>query len=111
MDGMAVEHNRGVCVPNTARARHLSESDEHITRGTWGHRSPPEDIRVFEQYNRLLRALVRAGEWTVLVLFVATLSTYLGFLAAGNFENVVFWDGSNRACVLIGATGEIGGGQ
>jgi hypothetical protein len=112
MDGLVIEHSRSVCIPNTpASAAALAESDETTTQDSWGCRSPPQDIRVFEQYNRLLRRLGKVGEWTVWVLFVATLGTYLRLLAVGDFENVVFWDGSNRACVLVGATGEIAGGH
>jgi hypothetical protein len=73
----------------------------------WGKRPQFDDVRAFRRYNTILRHLARAGEILVCGLVLAVMSTFLGFLYAGNFENLIFWDGTEHACLMDGATGYI----
>jgi hypothetical protein len=74
---------------------------------SWGCRPELDDVRAFRCYNILLRHLAQAGQFAVFVLTIAVASTFIGFLYAGNFENVIFWDGTDHTCVLDGNTGHI----
>jgi hypothetical protein len=107
MSSVATVHVSGLRAPATSVAANPVDT-QILAQGTWGCRPAPEDVRALRRYNLLLRHLGQAGEWTVAVLFVAVLATYLGFLGTGDFTDVVFWDGTNHACVLIGNTGAIG---
>lgn len=74
---------------------------------TWGRRSDHYDVRALRRYNALLRKLVGAGECCVYLLAIVSATLFLWFLYTGNFENVIFTDGTDLTCVLNGSTGEI----
>ncbi|MDB6013645.1 MAG: hypothetical protein JWL65_5895 [Gammaproteobacteria bacterium] len=73
----------------------------------WGKKPQFDDVRAFRRYNTFLRDFARAGEVLVCVLVVAVMGTFIGFLYGGNFENLIFWDGTDHACILDGGTGHI----
>jgi hypothetical protein len=99
---MAITRTRRDPVSNTTvlAAAAFPETD-------WGKQPRFDDVRAFHQYNRFLRRGVLVGELLVCALVVVTVSTFLGFLYSGNFENLIFWDGTDHACILDGNTGQI----
>lgn len=74
---------------------------------TWARPPNHKDVRALRRYNKLLRALSRAGEIAVHVLLALVLLVVGGMLYVGNFENIIFTDGTSVACMLDGSTGEI----
>jgi hypothetical protein len=74
---------------------------------SWGRRSDHHDVRAMRRYNVLLRKLATVGECVVYLLAVLSAALFLWFLYFGNFENVIFTDGTDLTCVLNGSTGEI----
>lgn len=73
----------------------------------WGRDPEHFDVRALRKYNRLLRRMIMAGEWMVYLLVLAVVGGLSGFLFFGNFENVIFTDGTSLSCILDGNTGEI----
>lgn len=73
----------------------------------WGRKPRFDDVRAFHRYNTLLRHCAHTGQILVCVLVVTVMSTFLGFLYGGNFENLIFWDGTGHSCILDGGTGYI----
>ncbi len=74
---------------------------------TWGHEPEHFDVRAQRQYNALLRRMVVLGEWAVVLLTLAVVICFTAFLFFGNFENIIFTDGTSLSCILDGNTGEI----
>ena len=77
----------------------------------WGKHAESGDVRALRRYNALLLRMVSAGEASVYVLTVLTSVLFVWFLYTGNFENIIFTDGTDRSCILQGATGEIVNGN
>lgn len=76
-------------------------------RTAWGR--PPEhrDIRALRRYNRVLHRLSIAGECLAGALTALVVGIFIAFLFTGNFENIIFTDGTSLTCVFDGNTGEI----
>ena len=75
---------------------------------SWGSSSGEDvDVRALRRYNRLLGVLLNVGEWICMGLlpFVAVAALWL--VTQTNFENVVFYDGTDSICIYDGTTGEI----
>lgn len=85
--------------------------EEVIAASSWGKRAEQGDVRALRRYNALLQRLMGIGETTVYVLAVLVATLFLWFLYTGNFENVIFTDGTDLTCVLNGATGAIVNGK
>lgn len=78
---------------------------------SWGKRAEHSDVRALRRYNALLLRLVSIGEASVYLLTALVVALFLWFLYMGNFENVVFTDGTDLTCILNGSTGEIVDGK
>lgn len=74
---------------------------------SWGKRPEQHDVRALRRYNALLKKVVLLLEIVVYALAVAVVAVFLWVLWDGNFENVIFTDGTSLACILDGNTGEI----
>jgi hypothetical protein len=74
---------------------------------SWGKAPVHLDARALRLYNRILEKLVKTGEILVYILTVSVLGVFLWFLFMGNFENVIFTDGTSVTCILQGKSGEI----
>jgi len=87
--------------------------DEHIESATtsWGKRAEHGDVRALRRYNALLQRLMGIGEVSVYLLSALVVALFLWFLYMGNFENVIFTDGTDLTCILNGATGAIVNGK
>lgn len=85
--------------------------DTGIAASAWGKRAEQGDVRALRRYNALLQRLMVVGEASVYVLSTLVVALFLWFLYTGNFENVIFTDGTDVTCILNGATGEIVNGK
>jgi hypothetical protein len=74
---------------------------------TWGKRPEFSDVRALRRYNALLRGVSTVGEWIATILVWSMVMLALWFLFTGDFEDVIFTDGTSLTCVLDGRTGEI----
>ncbi len=83
----------------------MDQQDGNFT--SWGHDPEHFDVRALRRYNALLHKLVVAGEWAVVILTLATVICFVGVLFFGNFEDIIFTDGTSLSCILDGNTGEI----
>lgn len=73
----------------------------------WGRDAEHFDVRALRHYNVLLRKMVVLGECAVVLLTLMAVAGFMAFLFYGNFENVIFTDGTNETCILDGKTGAI----
>lgn len=82
--------------------------DAHtLTTSTWGKNSTDIDVRALRRYQKILRAFSSFGEWASFALAHCVLIAIVLLILLTNFENVIFYDGTDMTCVLNGATGEI----
>lgn len=77
------------------------------TTSSWGRSSQELDVRALRRYNRFLAALSSIAEWLVILLIPILLVAVIVLLTRTNFENAIFYDGTDMICVYDGATGEI----
>ena len=77
----------------------------------WGKRAQPSDVRALRRYNAMLLRMASAGEVSVYVLATLSTALFVWFLYWGNFENIIFTDGTELTCVLNGSTGEMINGK
>lgn len=80
---------------------------QYLQHSSWGKGSGGLDVRALRRYNRLLKIFALTGEILVPLLLLVYLVVAGVFLYTGNFENVIFQDGTSLSCVLDGTTGEI----
>jgi hypothetical protein len=74
---------------------------------TWGNTGEKVDVRALRRYSSWLAVGLNTAEWLAIALGVAIALAMGGTLAYLNFENVIFTDGTDQACVLDGSTGVI----
>lgn len=74
---------------------------------SWGKHDAGVDVRAMRRYQGILSSIASAGEALIFVLLAGILAGLVWLLTQTNFENVIFYDGTDMACVLNGKTGEI----
>jgi len=77
------------------------------TQTSWGKGSGHLDVRALRRYNRILAALSSVAEWLAMALIPAILVGVIWLVFYTNFENAIFYDGTDMICVFNGDTGEI----
>lgn len=77
------------------------------TTTSWGDTSRKVDVRALRRYNRFLAAACGIAEWLAIALIPLTLAGVVWLVMFTNFENVIFYDGTDMICVYNGDTGEI----
>lgn len=82
----------------------MDMNEQPIT--SWGNQCTELDVRALRRYQRILSNIALAGEVIVFTLIFG-LGLSLVWLFQTNFENAIFWDGTETTCVLDGKTGEI----
>lgn len=80
---------------------------EDSTTTSWGDGSSDLDVRALRRYNRFLAACSDIAEWLAISLIPAILVGVVWLVMFTNFENVIFYDGTDMICVYNGETGEI----
>lgn len=74
---------------------------------SWGNRDSEVNVQALHRYQMLLARIGDVGEVLVLILVAAILAGAIWLFTQTNFENVIFYDGTDMTCVLNGDTGEI----
>lgn len=74
---------------------------------SWGKPPIHDDVRALRRYNRLLQQLSAVGEGLIYAGLVVWAAATLAMVFTGNFENLIFKDGTTLSCILDGNTGEI----
>lgn len=74
---------------------------------SWGKQDRDVDVRALRRYQTMLSRIALLGEIFVFVLLVGVASASIWLVTQTNFENVIFYDGTDSTCVLNGKTGEI----
>lgn len=82
------------------------EAHEMAT-SSWGKRDADVDVRSLRRHLAVLSHIASVGEVLVLALLVGIFAGAAWLLTQTNFENVIFYDGTDMTCVLNGKTGEI----
>lgn len=81
------------------------------TRGlattSWGKQAKEVDVRALRRYQTILSRVGSIGEVLVFILLVAVAGSTIWLVTQTNFENVIFYDGTDAMCVFNGKTGEI----
>ncbi|MBK4987462.1 MULTISPECIES: hypothetical protein [Pseudomonas] len=78
------------------------------TSTAWGAGAGDDvDVRALRRYNRILAVLLDIGEWACLALLPCVAIAAIWLVTQTNFENVVFYDGTDSICIYDGTTGEI----
>ena len=78
------------------------------TTTSWGSGAGEDvDVRALRLYNRLLGVLLDIGEWACISLLPCVAVAAIWLVTQTNFENVVFYDGTDSICIYDGTTGEI----
>ena len=70
----------------------------------WGVRPSHDDVRAIRRFNRILQAMANAGEFMVFTLIAVVLVLALLMVFTGNFENIIFNDGTELSCIYDGKT-------
>jgi len=85
----------------------MTERETHGWGTSWGTPDIDVDVRALRRYHNLLEQTAAIGE----VLFFALLAGIVGasfyLLNETNFENTIFYDGTDVVCIYDGRTGEI----
>lgn len=74
---------------------------------SWGRRDAEVDVRALRRYQAILSRIASVGEVLVFLLLVGILVGVIWLFTQTNFENVIFYDGTDMICVFNGKTGEI----
>ncbi|WP_024717373.1 hypothetical protein [Pseudomonas putida] len=78
------------------------------TTTSWGSGAGEDvDVLALRRYNRLLGVLLDIGEWACIGLLPCVAVAAIWLVTQTNFENVVFYDGTDSICIYDGTTGEI----
>jgi hypothetical protein len=78
---------------------------------SWGEGVKITDVRALRRYNAILRIALNIGSTAATLVAIGAICAYLWFVFKGNFENLIFTDGTNRTCVMDGGTGQIKDGN
>ncbi len=78
-----------------------------LASSSWGRPDRDVDVRALRRYQDILSRIAAVGEVLVLVLLMGILAGAIWLFTQTNFENVIFYDGTDMTCVFNGKTGEI----
>lgn len=78
---------------------------------TWGRQVIDVDVRSLRRYNHLLDRLAIVGEALVIAGLCISGVGICWSLAYTNYENIIFYDGTDAPCFYDGSTGVISDGQ
>lgn len=78
-----------------------------LAMSSWGKPDTDVDVRALRRYQSILSRIATVGEVLVIVLLMGILSGAIWLFTQTNFENVIFYDGTDMTCVYDGKTGEI----
>ncbi|MGX2038534.1 hypothetical protein ACWJKU_00160 (plasmid) [Methylocaldum sp. MU1018] len=78
-----------------------------LATSSWGKHDAEVDVRALRRYQAILSRIASVGEVLVFVLLVGILAGAVWLFTQTNFENVIFYDGTDMTCVFNGKTGEI----
>jgi hypothetical protein len=78
-----------------------------LTTTSWGKPEIEVDVRALRRYHSILSMIGSIGETLVFVLLAAVAASSIWLVTQTNFENVIFYDGTDATCVFNGKTGEI----
>ncbi len=74
---------------------------------SWGHHDAEIDVKALRRYNAILALMSSIGEWCVFSLLIGLIVGAGWLITQTNFENVIFYDGTDMTCVFNGSNGEI----
>jgi len=78
-----------------------------LAGSSWGKRDTEVDVRAMRRYQATLSRIAYVGEVLVSVLLAGVLASSVWLFTQTNFENIIFYDGTDMTCVFNGETGEI----
>lgn len=78
---------------------------------TWGQHVIDVDVRSMRRYNMLLNRLALIGESLAMTSLLFAALGICWSLAYTNFENIIFYDGTDAPCFYDGDTGVISDGK
>jgi hypothetical protein len=84
---------------------------KNLTYTTWGKPTDRQDIRALRRFNEMLRGVAKLGEILVLVLTTLVVVACLYFLLFGDFETVIFTDGTSSTCLFDGKSEGVSNGS
>ncbi|WP_460199016.1 hypothetical protein ACE15N_21655 (plasmid) [Xanthomonas campestris pv. passiflorae] len=74
---------------------------------SWGTDGSEVDPRALRRWNKFLDGLANVGEGLTLFLVLGAVICVLGLTFDANFENGIFYDGTDHTCLYDGKTGEV----
>ncbi|CEE63440.1 MULTISPECIES: hypothetical protein [Xanthomonas] len=74
---------------------------------SWGMDSSEVDPRALRRWNKFLDGLANVGECLSLLLVLGAVICVLGLTFDANFENGIFYDGTDHTCLYDGKTGKV----
>lgn len=82
-------------------------NERELATTSWGKQATEVDVRALRRYQTILSRFGSIGEVLVFILLVAVAGSTIWLVTQTNFENVIFYDGTDAICVFNGKTGEI----
>lgn len=82
-------------------------NEQELTSTSWGRQERDVDVRTLRRYQTVLSKLGAIGEGLVFILLIAVGCASIWLVTQVNFEDVIFYDGTDSICVLDGKTGKI----
>jgi len=79
----------------------------NLATSSWGIREGMLDVRALRRYKAVLSNLLNLGEILIFALLGGVFIGIIWLLTLTNFENVIFYDGTDMTCVFNGKTEKI----
>ncbi len=80
---------------------------QEMATTSWGRHETELDVRALRRYLVILSRVAFVGETLVFVLLAGIMASGVWLFTQTNFENVIFYDGTDMTCVFNGKNGEI----
>lgn len=80
---------------------------QQTTTTSWGAGTSELDVRALRRYNRFLAFCSNTAEWLAMALIPVIFGGVIWLVLFTNFENAIFYDGTDLVCIYNGETGEI----
>ena len=74
---------------------------------SWGTPELQVDARALRRYHNILSYTSGLGEILIFLLVIGIFMSVLWLITQANFENIIFYDGTDMTCILHGSTGNI----
>jgi hypothetical protein len=78
-----------------------------LETSSWGMPNTEVDVRALRRYQIILISINSFGEYLCFIQLIGILFGTVWLFAQTNFEDVIFYDGTEMTCVFNGETGKI----